>query len=775
MLTSEDTCVLPVPKINFTMPKVVFSYFPVKALGEGPRMLLAYGGQEFEDRRVAPEEWAQYKPHTPFGQMPVLEIDGKQYAQSLAIARYLGRKYGLNGADIEEDFEIDQNVEFLNDIRASLLGFLEIDGKQYAQSLAIARYLGRKYGLNGADIEEDFEIDQNVEFLNDIRASLLGFLEIDGKQYAQSLAIARYLGRKYGLNGADIEEDFEIDQNVEFLNDIRASLLGFLEIDGKQYAQSLAIARYLGRKYGLNGADIEEDFEIDQNDPTRLAWLLEIDGKQYAQSLAIARYLGRKYGLNGADIEEDFEIDQNVEFLNDIRASLLGFLEIDGKQYAQSLAIARYLGRKYGLNGADIEEDFEIDQNVEFLNDIRASLLGFLEIDGKQYAQSLAIARYLGRKYGLNGADIEEDFEIDQNVEFLNDIRASLLGFLEIDGKQYAQSLAIARYLGRKYGLNGADIEEDFEIDQNVEFLNDIRAKAAVVQYEPDAAVKAKKHEDFSKNVYPALLAKMDQIITKNNGHIACGKLTWGDFVFAGIYDYLKMMLQMPDLDSKYPSFKKLVDNVLNLPKVKEAMPKVTFTYFPSKALGEGPRMLLAYGGQEFEDIRIPSEEWPKYKSQMPFFQMPVLEIDGKKYAQSLAIARYLGRKYGLNGADLEEDFEIDQNVYFINDIRALAATVQYEPDAELKEKKHEDFSKNNYPDMLAKLNQIVTKNNGHIACGKLTWGDFVFAGMYDYLKMMLRMPDLDSKYPVFKQLQDHVLNLPKVKEWVAQAPKAFV
>ena len=51
--------------------------------------------------------------------MPILEIDGKKYAQSMAIARYLGRKYGVAGADIEEDFEIDQNVEFVNDIRAS--------------------------------------------------------------------------------------------------------------------------------------------------------------------------------------------------------------------------------------------------------------------------------------------------------------------------------------------------------------------------------------------------------------------------------------------------------------------------------------------------------------------------------------------------------------------------------------------------------------------------------------------------------------------------------
>ena len=53
-----------------------------------------------------------------------------------------------------------------------------------------------------------------------------------------------------------------------------------------------------------------------------------------------------------------------------------------------------------------------------------------------------------------------------------------------------------------------------------------------------------------------------------------------------------------------------------------------------------------------------------------PLGQMPVLEIDGQKYAQSLAIARYLGREFGLAGNSTQEDLEIDQNVYFVNDIR---------------------------------------------------------------------------------------------------------
>nr|QGZ00482.1 glutathione S-transferase sigma1 [Glyphodes pyloalis]QOL02382.1 glutathione S-transferase sigma 1 protein [Glyphodes pyloalis] len=201
-------------------------------------------------------------------------------------------------------------------------------------------------------------------------------------------------------------------------------------------------------------------------------------------------------------------------------------------------------------------------------------------------------------------------------------------------------------------------------------------------------------------------------------------------------------------------------------------MPKVVFSYFPVKALGESARLLLSYGGQDFEDNRVTPEKWPEYKPSTPFGQMPVLEIDGKQYTQSLAIARYLGRKYGLGGADAEEDFEIDQNVDFVNDIRAKAAVVCYEADEELKKKKHEDFSKNVYPVLLAKLNQIAEKNNGHIALGKLTWADFVFAGMFDYLKHMTQDPELGSKYPALQKVVDKVYALPQLQAYLASAPE---
>ncbi|XP_045451456.1 glutathione S-transferase 2-like [Melitaea cinxia] len=65
------------------------------------------------------------------------------------------------------------------------------------------------------------------------------------------------------------------------------------------------------------------------------------------------------------------------------------------------------------------------------------------------------------------------------------------------------------------------------------------------------------------------MLDKLDEIIKKNNGHIAAGKLTWVDFMFASMNSYLKFMLRIPDLDKKYPSFQQVIDNVYSIPQVK--------------------------------------------------------------------------------------------------------------------------------------------------------------------------------------------------------------
>ncbi|KIH50854.1 glutathione S-transferase protein [Ancylostoma duodenale] len=70
-------------------------------------------------------------------------------------------------------------------------------------------------------------------------------------------------------------------------------------------------------------------------------------------------------------------------------------------------------------------------------------------------------------------------------------------------------------------------------------------------------------------------------------------------------------------------------------------------TYFNGRGTAEIIRQVFVLAGQEYEDVRLSFEEWPKHKAEMPFGQIPVLEVDGKQLAQSIAIVRFLARKFG--------------------------------------------------------------------------------------------------------------------------------
>lgn len=120
------------------MPTYKLTYFDITALGELIRFLFSYGDIKFEDVRVKEGQWPYLKPKTPWGTLPVVEIDGKQVTQSLAIARYLAAEVGLAGKDDLEELFINEAVDIINDVRLRTAGVHyepneELRAKKYEQ------------------------------------------------------------------------------------------------------------------------------------------------------------------------------------------------------------------------------------------------------------------------------------------------------------------------------------------------------------------------------------------------------------------------------------------------------------------------------------------------------------------------------------------------------------------------------------------------------------------------------------------------------------------
>lgn len=61
----------------------------------------------------------------------------------------------------------------------------------------------------------------------------------------------------------------------------------------------------------------------------------------------------------------------------------------------------------------------------------------------------------------------------------------------------------------------------------------------------------------------------------------------------------------------------------------------------------------------------------------MPMGQMPVLEVDGRRVHQSLAMCRYVAKQVGVAGYDAFEDLQIDAIVDTINEFRLSELELQ--------------------------------------------------------------------------------------------------
>ena len=62
----------------------------------------------FEDVILTGDAWSSLKRETPWGQVPVLEVDGKMLAQSRTIMAYVGRVTGLHPEDPFAAAKVDE-------------------------------------------------------------------------------------------------------------------------------------------------------------------------------------------------------------------------------------------------------------------------------------------------------------------------------------------------------------------------------------------------------------------------------------------------------------------------------------------------------------------------------------------------------------------------------------------------------------------------------------------------------------------------------------------
>jgi glutathione S-transferase len=189
--------------------------------------------------------------------------------------------------------------------------------------------------------------------------------------------------------------------------------------------------------------------------------------------------------------------------------------------------------------------------------------------------------------------------------------------------------------------------------------------------------------------------------------------------------------------------------------------------YFRLKGRGELIRLIYAYGKKPLEEVSVSGKEFAKIKYSYPFQQLPIFELNGKTYAQSLAIARYAASQVGLYpNNDPVEGLEIDMLVDGVMDIANPVLNVMFnEPNAEIKAQKVQRLNEVIFPRMLSGLN---TRAEGPFFRGpKCSMADLA---LFDLAENSLALeaklfPIEYSKYPKLLNIMKEVRKQPGITE----------
>jgi glutathione S-transferase len=125
-------------------PKLTYFDAPVSR-GEECRLALHCAGVDFEDVRIKRDVWPAMKPTTPYGGLPLFEIEGRPtLAQSNAILVYIGRTWGLHPKDDFEAARHEAMLCHLEELRTTIGATLRIADeaeKKKAREQIVASYL----------------------------------------------------------------------------------------------------------------------------------------------------------------------------------------------------------------------------------------------------------------------------------------------------------------------------------------------------------------------------------------------------------------------------------------------------------------------------------------------------------------------------------------------------------------------------------------------------------------------------------------------------------
>lgn len=151
-------------------------------------MALVVAKIPFENDVVQFKDWQSLKPKTPLGSLPVLNVDGKEFVQSQAILRYIGKLGKLYPEDAMDALMVDQVIDTVLDFFKSLFTYsggdkeLLKEARDKAFKVSAPKFLGSLEKMLGRSSDGPYVLGDHVSTADLVIASLFtlfstGFLE----------------------------------------------------------------------------------------------------------------------------------------------------------------------------------------------------------------------------------------------------------------------------------------------------------------------------------------------------------------------------------------------------------------------------------------------------------------------------------------------------------------------------------------------------------------------------------------------------------------------
>jgi glutathione S-transferase len=202
-------------------------------------------------------------------------------------------------------------------------------------------------------------------------------------------------------------------------------------------------------------------------------------------------------------------------------------------------------------------------------------------------------------------------------------------------------------------------------------------------------------------------------------------------------------------------------------------MTQYRLTYFDiDGGRAEPIRIALHAAGIAFEDRRLSFQDFGATRKQYRFRCVPVLEIDGKAFTQSIPLARFAGKLAGLYPDDPMQALCCDEAMGAVEDVTThVGRTLGMQGD-ELRAARM-GLVDGWLPVYLKGLAELLKRGGGkYFADGRLTVADMMVAGLVGWLShgALDHIPE-DLVMNVAPELAQHaarIMQEPPVAAWYA-------